>query len=219
MKKIILFFWGYLLCMNVCAAEHFEAHSSIITEDLRTKMRYSWKENNPVALADLRYITVFHWGFDGRVHSGELVVHKDLALEVIEIFKELFDNRFPIEKMVLIDAYQANDEASMQDNNTSAFCSRPITGMTDRFSLHSYGVAIDINPKINPYVKQGTVLPESGRAYLDRTQNIPGLINQESICYKAFKSRGWEWGGEWKSLQDYQHFEKEMPHLYIENEE
>lgn len=189
------------------ADEGFQASHSIITQDLQERMCYSWKENNPVPLEDLRYVTVSHWDFDGTIRSGELVVHKDIVLEVIDVFEELFNAKFPIEKMVLIDDYIGNDEASMEDNNSSAFCSRTVTGTTNRFSKHSYGIAIDINPKLNPYVKGDVVLPKIGKQYLDRTKIVPGMIVEEGVCCQAFKKRGWIWGGDWKSFQDYQHFE------------
>lgn len=208
MKVILISLFCFISTISLLA--NFQSESSTITPEIQKRMYYSWKENNPIPLEDLRYITVLHWGFDDVVHRGELVVHKNVALEVIEIFEELYNEKFPIEKMILIDEYFANDEASMEDNNSSAFCSRPITGTTNRFSLHSYGIAIDINPKINPYVKGEVVLPESGRAYLNRDQSVQGIINMDSCCYKIFKSKGWVWGGNWKSPKDYQHFEKDL---------
>lgn len=208
-----LFSWiVLLLCSTIAHDVHsFEANYSIITKDLEARMCYSWKENNPVPLEDLRYIQVSHWGFEDQVIQGELVVHKSVALEVIGIFEELFNAKFPIEKMALIDAYLADDERSMEENNSSAFCSRLMTGSTDRFSKHSYGIAIDINPKINPYVKGTTVLPASGAAYADRNQQVPGMIDPSGICCRLFKEKGWKWGGDWTSLKDYQHFEKSLP--------
>lgn len=175
-------------------------------------MTHSWKEDNPVPLSDLRYITVSHFGFDAKTHIGELIVHKRVAVELVDIFQELFAAKFPIEKMVLIDAYQANDHLSMEDNNSSAFCSRAVTGVSNEWSLHSYGVAIDINPKLNPFVEGDLVLPESGAEYLQREKAIPGLINKDNICYKVFAKHGWHWGGDgWDNRpgrKDYQHFEK-----------
>ncbi len=177
-------------------------------------MIYSWKDNNPVPLSDLRYLTVTYLGFDGDAHMGELVVHRDVVFELIDIFEELFLAKFPIEKMLLIDAYEANDDRSMEDNNTSAFCSRSIVGIPGEFSLHSYGTAIDINPRLNPFVEDDLVLPESGRAYLQRDEGVAGLITEDSICYKAFTQRGWHWGGVgwdgYPNRKDYQHFEKEL---------
>jgi len=211
--KAIMLFSLFLSIASILQAEFFSSES-VITEDIENRMKYSWKENNPVPLSDLRYITVSHWGFDSEIHIGELIVHKSVSAELIEIFQELFAAKFPIEKMILIDAYQANDDLSMEDNNSSAFCSRTITGIPDEFSLHSYGVAIDINPKLNPFVEDDLVLPESGISYLEREQVIPGLINRDNICYKAFKKRDWHWGGDgwdgYPERKDYQHFEKAL---------
>lgn len=208
MKSLLL--WLFCTIGVTGLQADFQSHSSAITLEIQERMRYSWKENNPIKLNNLRYITVSHWGFDGQIHKGELVVHKNLASEVIEIFEGLYQAKFPIEKMILIDHYFADDESSMEDNNTSAFHSRLVTGRADRFSKHSYGMAIDINPKINPYVKGETILPKSGKMYLDRTLNTPGIINVNSSCYKIFKQKGWTWGGDWTDLKDYQHFEKEV---------
>ncbi|MEI8126086.1 MAG: M15 family metallopeptidase [Parachlamydiaceae bacterium] len=205
----------FLIVGVMCSLQaEFVSSESNITEEIKDRMVFSWKENNPIPLTNLRYITISHWSFDDEIHVGELVVHKDVANELIEIFQELFIAKFPIEKMLLIDAYQANDDLSMEDNNSSAFCSRTITGIPDEFSLHSYGTAIDINPKLNPFVEGDLVLPESGTAYLQRVEVVPGLINRDSICYKVFKKHGWNWGGDgWEDYpdrRDYQHFEKEL---------
>ena len=180
-----------------------------ITPEIQARMKYSWRDGNPVPLEHLRYVTVSHFGFDQLPHQGKLVVHQDVANDIVEIFKELFENYYPIEKMELIDEYEANDEASCADNNTSAFCSRRITGRTDRWSNHSYGAAIDINPRYNPFVGRGTVVPKNARPYLDRSILDLRLIKRGDVCYRAFTSRGWEWGGDWETVKDYQHFEKD----------
>ncbi|WP_352418927.1 M15 family metallopeptidase [Proteiniborus sp.] len=184
---------------------------SNISDEIKEKMiRVSWKEDSPVKLEDLAYINVTYWGFDNAEHVGEMIVHEKLALEVLEIFKELYEARFSIEKIVLIDEYDANDDLSMADNNTSAFCSREVTGKKGVFSEHSYGVAIDINPIQNPYIKGDIVLPEEGSFYLDRNNVRKGMITKGDVCYNAFKNRGWVWGGEWNTLKDYQHFQKKI---------
>ncbi|PIS01281.1 MAG: hypothetical protein COT84_03175 [Chlamydiae bacterium CG10_big_fil_rev_8_21_14_0_10_35_9] len=170
----------------------------------------SWNSDCPIPLEDLAYVQVSHWNYNNEIVTGELIYHKTLALEIIEIFQELFEAKFPIEKMVLIDDYNANDELSMEDNNSSAFCSRAITGKPGVFSKHSYGSTIDINPLINPYVRGSTVLPKGSEPYLDRTLDIPGLIKEGDVCYQAFIKRGYTWGGHWSSLKDYQHFEKDI---------
>jgi hypothetical protein len=187
----------------------FHAVVSTVPEDYRAQMvGVSWKPGCPVAIDDLRIITMNHWGFDGAVHEGgRLMVHKDVAPEVVEAFGTVFDARFPIRRMELIEAYAADDDASMAADNTSAFNCRPITGTTDRFSIHSYGKAIDINTVENPYVKGTTVLPPAGAEFLDRTDIRPGMITKNDVVEKAFRTGKFAWGGDYNSLKDYQHFE------------
>lgn len=188
----------------------FEAQIKAIDAETAKKITHSWKSNNPVPLNDLRYLTIKHWGYDHCVHDGELVAHKDVADELVEIFQELFDIGYPIEKMLLIDAYMANDDLSCEDNNTSCFCSRPVTGGQD-WSLHSYGLAIDINPLLNPY-KKGSQSEPHKDLFLDRSLKCRGLITEEDPCYQAFTARGWKWGGHWQESRgyvDYQHFYKD----------
>lgn len=170
----------------------------------------SWKKEAPVKLEDLSYVRVLYWGFDEKEHVGELIVHKKIAQEITDIFKELYNAKFPIEKIKLIDEYEANDDLSMADNNTSSFCFRGITGGKGTLSKHSYGIAIDINPIQNPYIKGEKISPKAGRQYIDRGNIRKGMIVKDSICYKTFKEKGWIWGGEWKSLKDYQHFQKNI---------
>jgi hypothetical protein len=184
------------------------AHQPIPAEIAATMKEHSWREGCPLPLERLSYLTVDHWGFDHRVHRGELIVDTEIATEVLEIFRELFGARFPIEKMHLIDVYGGSDDESMADNNTSAFNCRWVTGHRGVFSQHSYGRAIDINPRINPYVSNKSVKPAAGQQYVDRTQTVPGIILAGDVVVTAFKSRGWIWGGGWKSIKDYQHFEK-----------
>lgn len=159
---------------------------------------------------DLRYIRVLHYGFDEEVHIGELIVNKQIVSLVTDIFYELFLAEYPIEKMILIKEYDGDDNASMADNNTSAFNYRNIAGSSS-LSKHSMGLAIDINPLYNPYVKEKdgttTILPAEGDAYIDRKQDNPYYIKEGDVCYQAFTERGFTWGGNWNSLKDYQHFE------------
>jgi len=170
----------------------------------------SWQKKNAVQKKDLVYLQITYYGFDGNFHPGELIVHKQVAQEVLEIFDELYHAHFPLQKVQLIDKYQGSDELSMADNNSSAFCTRPMTGEKNSFSKHSYGIAIDINPVQNPYVKNDLVLPAKGNEYLDRRKIRKGMIVKDNVCYKAFTRRGWKWGGDWRTLQDYQHFEKDI---------
>lgn len=170
----------------------------------------SWKQGAPVGFDDLSYVKVMYWGFDEKEHIGELIVHKKVAEEITEIFKELYEAKFPIEKMRLIDEYDANDDLSMADNNTSSFCYREVAGKKGTLSKHSYGIAIDINPIQNPFVKGDRISPIEGKEFADRENVRKGMIIKDDICYKAFKERGWIWGGEWNTLKDYQHFQKQI---------
>jgi len=192
-----------------------------IPVEIEQKMKGSgsWKEGCPVPIKDLAYLQLSYWGYDDKTHTdGVLVVKKEIAKEVVVIFKDLYRHKFPIEKMKLIDDYGAKDDQSMEDNNTSAFNCRPITGAKTGFSLHSYGTAIDINSKVNPYVKvkngKTTFSPASGEKFANRDKNEKGMIKKGDSCYKAFIKRGWTWDGGTpyclsnKCSQDYQHFQK-----------
>lgn len=172
----------------------------------------SYLENDNISLQELRYLRVLHMGFDGQTHIGELLVNVSIAEDILEIMAELYKNSYPIEKMLLIDEYDADDELSMSDNNTSAFNYREIAG-TSRMSRHSLGAAIDINPLFNPYVKENgdgdiKISPANGAGYADRSQEFEYKIDENDLCYKLFMEHGFSWGGNWNSLKDYQHFEK-----------
>lgn len=167
----------------------------------------SWKKDAPVQLSDLAYLELTYWGYDEKEHRGEMIVHSSVAEEVLDIFKELYDNKYYIEKIRLMDEYDADDNRSMADNNTSSFCYRSIVG-SSYLSKHAYGLAIDINPLVNPYIKGQTILPQEGSQYKDRSLEEKGMIKKGDICYNAFSERGWKWGGDWHDPKDYQHFEK-----------
>jgi len=169
-------------------------------------MTASWRPGCPVALDDLRLAIVTHWGFDGQPRRGELVVHADQAGRVVEAFRAIFEARFAIEQMRLVDEFGADDDKSMAANNTSAFNCRRATGST-RWSEHAYGRAIDINPVQNPFVtRSGAVLPPAGAAFTDRRSGAAGLITADGPVVGAFRSIGWKWGGDWSPGKDYQHF-------------
>ena len=173
----------------------------------RTMTGVSWRRGCPVRIADLRLVGVTHWGFDRLRHRGELIVHKDVARSVVAVFHTMYSARFLVRKMRRVDSYRADDNASMAADNTSAFNCRPITGSARGFSVHSYGKAIDVNPLENPYVKGRAVLPPAGRAFTDRSRVRPGMIRHGDRVWSAFAAHGFTWGGDWKSLKDYQHFE------------
>ena len=167
----------------------------------------SWREDCPVPLEDLAYVKVKHYDLDGNICTGEIVYHKNLAPELLEIFKELFEAKYPIEKMLLVDNYGAEDGLSMMDNNSYAFCYRNVTGNPNMLSIHSYGSAIDLNPRINPFIKNNVVQPEGGDNFVDRTKAVPGMIQEGDACYQIFTKHGYIWGGHWKN-KDYHHFQK-----------
>lgn len=172
----------------------------------------SYKANCTILRTELRSIRVLHYGFDGKVKSGELVCHQDIADDLIEIFQELYKAHYPIERIQLIDDYNADDEQSMLHNNTSCFNYRRVAG-SKTLSYHSQGKAIDINPLYNPCVKRlrngsTSVSPKTGRAYSNRSKTFKYKIDHNDLVYKLFKKHGFTWGGDWKSLKDYQHFEK-----------
>ena len=187
-----------------------------IPPKVKARMVPFWKKDNPVPLEDLRYLKIRYWGFDDKYHDdGEIVVHFHIEGEVSELFEELCEKQFPIKSLRLIEDFQSNDEKSMNANNSSGFCSRYITGSTSKFSLHSFGKAIDINPLQNPYINGDLLLPEEGKVYRNRKLQQAGMIYKGSTCYQAFVSRSWKWGGDWRTLSnanpeklDYHHFFK-----------
>lgn len=204
--------------VNTNYVEQEELDSLFFSEELSQEIidritGRSFKEEGDVPYSELRYIRVLHMSFDGHTHIGELIVNQAIAQDVVDIFHELYSISYPIERILLIDDYHADDTKSMEDNNSSAFNYRLVDGTTKR-SVHSYGLAIDINPLYNPYVRTRNgeleILPESGAAYVDRSQENSYFIRKDDPCYKAFISRGFTWGGEWKNSKDYQHFEKKL---------
>ena len=170
----------------------------------------SYNEGCPVERKDLRYVHVMYVDFAGRSSEGELVVNKLIADDILDIFKQLYKAQYPIERIALIDEYDGDDEQSMSDNNTSAFNFRTIAG-TDIVSEHGMGLAVDVNPFYNPQVKETEngveVSPEDAISYADRSGDFLYKIDYEDLCYKLFTEHGFEWGGDWETGRDYQHFE------------
>ncbi len=151
----------------------------------------------------LTIVNVYYYSFDGKLHKGQIVINKELVRDIKDIFKLIREKKFPIKKVIPISKYNWNDETSMEDNNTSAFNYRKIKG-TKKLSYHATGRAIDINPKLNPRIKSGRVIPK-GSFY---NKKVPGTILKSSFIVKFFLKNGWDWGGNWKHSKDYQHFEK-----------
>ena len=171
----------------------------------------SYKDDCTVPVSDLRYLHVLHVGFDGQTHEGEIICNKAIAEDLLEIFEALYEAGYQIEKIKLVDEYNAEDEASMADNNSSAFNFRFISHTT-KISNHGKGMAIDINPLYNPYIKTVNgnlnIEPANSTEYVDRTKNFPHKIDENDLAYQLFIAHGFSWGGAWSSSKDYQHFEK-----------
>ena len=172
----------------------------------------SYPAHCTIPRTELRYIRVLHHDAEGNIRLGELVANKAIAKDLVSIFRQLYEARYPIERMLLIDDFDADDEQSMRHNNSSAFCYRAVAG-TKVLSHHARGMAVDINTLYNPYVKRradGTlfVQPQTATPYVDRTKHHPYTIRKGDLLYRLFIQHGFTWGGSWKSCQDYQHFEK-----------
>ena len=177
---------------------------------LRARMRYTHRSGCPVALADLRYLRMSYVGFDGSVHTGEMVVHERYAHGIVDVFHRLFDARWPIRRMRLVDDYRGDDDRSMAADNTSGYNCRPVAG-TSALSAHAYGAAVDLDPAQNPYVTPSGIHPAGSArfALVDRSADAPvppGVIREGDVVVRAFARIGWEWGGRWAGPKDYQHF-------------
>ena len=171
----------------------------------------TYKENPYIGRDDLRHIRALHWDYDNQMHVGEMIVNREIADRVVSIFRKLFEAKYPIQRMLLPDVYDADDEMQMRDNNSSCFCYRAIAG-TEKLSKHARGLAIDINTLYNPYYKDrvdGTrfVQPATAADYCDRTWDFPYKIDHQDLCLRLFTEAGFEWGGDWTSCKDFQHFE------------
>ena len=179
----------------------------------------SYQRNDDISLEELRYLKVFHYNYNNEIQVGEMIVNQKIEKDCLEIFQELFKAEYPIYRMVLIDNYWTGDSVetdavSIKKNNTSSFNYRNIPGSAKR-SNHALGLAIDLNPYENPYVptKNGTpdysALDEKEYYYAtNRNAGVEHVITEEDLAYQLFTERGFTWGGNWKSLKDYQHFEK-----------
>ncbi|HEU5084428.1 MAG TPA: M15 family metallopeptidase [Acidimicrobiales bacterium] len=164
--------------------------------------RSTWSPECPVPHEELRWVRLTFWGFDGRTHTGELLVHADAAQAVAAGFARLHERRFPIEEMRIASQADLDAPPTGDGNNTTAFVCRPTRGATS-WSEHATGRAVDVNPFHNPYVKGDVVLPELATAYVDRGWHRPGMLRSEDVA--AFLDAGWGWGGQWRSLQDWMH--------------
>lgn len=203
------------LLLTLSLFAEYQSSISDITPQIKQRMTEgnSWKKGCPVPLKDLCYLHVKHKDFKGNEVMGEIVVHKDVAREVTEIFEELYTMDYPIKKMKLVSDYKGNDWQSIESDNTSAFNCRNATG-SKKWSKHSYGKAIDINPIENPYIsRKGYISHKESLSYKKRAHQTSkhadkAILMKNDQAVQLFKKYGWEWGGDWSGVKDYQHFAK-----------
>ena len=202
-------------CARVFQAENADFFYVELTEEIKTRITgMSYPKNDkaaPVKYGDLRYLHILYVNFEGELCKGELMVHAGLADEVMDIFYQLYTHAYPLASVRLVDDFgePGDDNLSMEANNSSAFNYRQVSG-SKKLSLHSYGMAIDINPVQNPYLNGSRVAPPNAVDYVDRSLRLPGMIDYDDLCYKLFTSYGWAWGGDFAKDKDYQHFSKDI---------
>jgi hypothetical protein len=182
-----------------------EFHGTIEPIPDEVLARASWVSECPVELDGLSYLTMTHFGFDGRFHTGEMMVNASVAEDVVGVFAKLHQARFPIEQMRVITKEEIDAHPTGDWNDTTSFVCRPAVGSSS-WSQHAFGTGIDINPFHNPYLKGDLVLPELASAYTDREDVRPGMIIEGDVVTEAFAEIGWGWGGNWSSLKDWMHF-------------
>ena len=184
----------------------------------------SFKDDCTLPVEDLRYLNLLHKDIKGNTLQGEMICNVHIAKDLLKIFEKLYRSNYPIEKIRLIDEYDADDETAMRDNNSSCFNFRFVSHTT-RVSKHGLGLAVDINTLYNPYHKvvdgEEIIEPATAKEYLDRTKIFPYKIEENDLCCKLFKEHGFNWGGNcWDNRQDYQHFElpdQRVEELYPNN--
>ena len=209
---IITLFW---LCCTTGAQGQTFTSQAIPDSVWQTMQGKTWHDNPYIRRSDLRYLRISHYDLEGRVHVGEMICNKLIADKLLAIFSELYAAHYPIQRMRLPDNYDADDERQMRDNNTSCFCYRNVSGSRN-LSKHARGLAIDINTLYNPYIryskKDGSRIVEPATAvkYCDRKANFPYKITTSDLCYKLFIKHGFTWGGAWRTMKDYQHFEYKL---------
>jgi hypothetical protein len=198
------------------AGPRFAGRVARLPSALRSEMRgTTWKPGCPVPLTDLRLIHFGYWGFDGEVKRGPMVLHEDVAEDVLWVFGRLFKDRFSIKHVALTREFVPEEfepRISSPRSVTASFNCRPVVtplGPGDDFSQHSYGLAIDINPVQNPFVTtDGFVRNRMARPYVDRSRRLPGMIHDGDVVVRSFAAIGWSWGGHWSGGQDYMHFSR-----------
>jgi len=208
-------FFIYMTCLTTLLLAKYQSHISTITPKIKQRMIQgdSWHKGCPVGLNDLRYLRMRYLDFKGQTKMGEMVVHKEVADEVVEIFHTLYKIGYPIRKMKLVSDYKGNDWHSIEADNTSAFNCRNATG-SKKWSKHSYGKAIDVNSIENPYIsRSGHIAHKASLQYRKRVHKKDTYANRAVLlrndkAVKLFKKYGWKWGGDWYGVKDYQHFSR-----------
>ena len=202
-----------LFCLSVVRAEAQVFSVQPVPDSVFQRMQgCSFPKDCHVRRSDLRYLRLSHVDAEQKEHVGEMVCNKAIAQDLLEIFRELYRQKYPIQRIRLIDDYGADDERSMRDNNTSSFCYRRVSGTT-KLSKHATGMAVDINTLYNPYVRTGKngrriVEPATASKYVDRSKAFPYKIVKGDLLYRLFIQHGFKWGGSWRTMKDWQHFEK-----------
>lgn len=210
MHRFLLFL---LMCLSIVGLEAQVFSVQPIPDSVFSRMKgRSWPEGCTVRRTDLRYLRLSHFDAEKKEHVGEMVCNKAIANDLLEIFRELYRQKYPIQRIRLIDDYEAEDERSMRDNNTSCFCYRKVSGTT-KLSKHATGMAVDINTLYNPYVRTGKdgrriVEPATATPYVDRRKSFPYKIVKGDLLHRLFLQHGFKWGGSWHTMKDWQHFEK-----------
>ena len=202
-----------LFCLSVVRAEAQVFSVQPVPDSVFQRMQgYSFPKDCHVRRSDLRYLRLSHVDAEQKEHVGEMVCNKAIANDLVEIFRELYRQQYPIQRIRLIDDYDGEDERSMRDNNTSCFCYRKVSGTT-KLSKHATGMAVDVNTLYNPYVHTGKngrriVEPATATRYVDRQQSFPYKIVKGDLLHRLFLQHGFRWGGSWRTMKDWQHFEK-----------
>lgn len=189
-------------------------NSAVLPDYIKEKITgVSYRENPDISLDDLRYVRILHYDFQGQIQEGELIVNQKIAYAVMRTFYQLYKWEYPIESVRLVDDFEGDDELSMEANNSSAFNYRTVEGSSE-LSRHALGMAVDINPRINPYVREDAYFPKNAAEYLERDpkkctgEHRDKMIHKKDMAYKIFRRNGFSWGGDWQSVKDYQHFER-----------
>ena len=196
----------------VVALAPFQWSARPLPQEMKTQLkeRGFWKKGCPVGLGDLRLLTVSHLGFDGDTHRGQLVVNERATGPLSSAFRAMYRNRFPIRHMRFSDFYGPRSQRP-NDVTASFECRQavpsPCTGgkRTGTWSNHAYGLAIDVNPRENPYVGCGQSNDPTAQSYRNRSRQRPGMVGGRTV--RAFANAGWGWGGSWAGdTKDYMHF-------------